>query len=197
MAKKTQRQVSERPLTRKQLSRSEREALQRRRIWIAAAVLLGFVVVVLAGGVVQSQVIAPNQPVARVNGETITTGQYQQRVNFDRWRLRNAITNMQAQAAQVPANDPSAGFLGQLINQQLQQLQSQYSFVGSQALEDMIAEALIRQKAAELNISVTDDEVTAEIERQIARQIGAIRPADATATTTAAAEATATAQSWT
>lgn len=197
MARKSQRQDTERPLTRKQLSRAEREALQRRRILIAAAVLIGVVVLVLAGGVVQSQVIAPNQPVARVNGETITTGEYQQRVNFERWSLRNAMASMQAQAAQIPADDPSAGFLSQIINQQLQQIQSQYSFIGSQALEDMIAEELVRQKAAELNISVTDEEVTAEIERQIARQIGAIRPADATATATAAAEATATAQTWT
>src|SRR5690606_15994027 len=45
--------------------------------------------------------------------------------------------------------------------------------------------------------SASDEEVAVEIERQIAAQLGAIRPDDATATATAAAEATATAQSWT
>lgn len=197
MAKKTQRQSSERPLTRKQLSRAEREALQRRRILIAAGALIGLVVLVLVAGVVQSQVIAPNEPVARVNGETISTRQYQQRVNFDRWRLRNTMASMQAQVADIPPDDPSAGFLSQIVSQQLQQLQSQYSFIGSQTLETLIEEKLIRQKAMELGISISDEDVTAEIERQVGRQLGAIRPEDATATATAAAEATATAQSWT
>lgn len=197
MAKKAQSQAPQRALTRKQLSRAEREALVRRRILIGAGVLLGLVLLVLAAGVVQSQFIAPKQPVARVHGEVITTREYQQWVNFERWRLRNAMVNIQAQAAQVPSDDPSASFIRQIVQQQLQQLQQQYSFVGSQVLEDMIAETLIRQKAAELGISASDEEVAVEIERQIAAQLGAIRPDDATATATAAAEATATAQSWT
>lgn len=186
-----------RALNRKELSRAERDALQRRRLLTAAGALLALALVVLVAGIVQSQVLTPRQPVARINGETVTTRDYQQRVNFNRWQLRNAIVNLNNQLDQLPSDDPSVDFIRQIYQQQSQQLQQQYASVGSLALEEVIEGALIRQKAAELGITVSDDEVNAEIERQVARGLGAIRPSDATATATAAAEATATAAGFT
>ena len=81
--------------TRKQFSRAEREAQQRRRIIYAVGGVLAVVVLVILFGVVRESLIKPNEPVANVNGETISTTDFQNRVRLVRAQLLQQANYLQ------------------------------------------------------------------------------------------------------
>src|SRR5512136_2206284 len=77
--------------TRKQLSRAEREARQRRRLNLAVGGVLALVALIVVGGFLYENIssqIRLSQPVANVNGETISTTDFQSRVRLTRAQLR-------------------------------------------------------------------------------------------------------------
>jgi parvulin-like peptidyl-prolyl isomerase len=82
MAKQPQKEQP-RELTRKQERHRSRAAEQNRRILIGVGVAVGLIVLILAAGVFQQLVLNPRQPVATVNGTSITTQDYAKRVRFD------------------------------------------------------------------------------------------------------------------
>ena len=140
--------------TRKQSSRAEREARQRRRIMIGVGAVLALAVAVLLLGVVAENVIKPGQPVAVVNNEPISTAQFQARVRL----ARNSL-EQQIQRAQV---------LGD--SQTLSTLQGQLGDamgLGSQTLNNMIDEMLLRQGAPDFKVSVSPEEVQTFIEENL------------------------------
>ncbi|MBA3530418.1 MAG: SurA N-terminal domain-containing protein, partial [Ardenticatenales bacterium] len=184
-------------LNRKHVSRAEREALVRQRVTIGTAAVVALIVVILGAGAIYSAFVEPGQPMAQVYGETITRREFYQRVNYERFRVFQLIKDTKEQYIELSADPETAGFLGQFYDQQLQQLAQIYSGVGAQTLEQMIEEKIIERKAAERNITVTDEEVDEEIRRQIARQEDAQIAADVTATAEAAIAATATAELFT
>lgn len=144
------------PLTKKHLARIERERLQRRWILIGVTAVLFIVVGLIAYGIIQQQVIQPSQPVAVVNGEEITTREFQRQVSLARYfMIQNAVQTYQF-AQQF--NDPE--FQSQFISQ-LQQIQSQLtpSLMGQQILDYVIEDRLIRQEATKRGITITDEEV--------------------------------------
>ncbi len=145
-------QVPKEP-TRKQLSRAEREAQQRRRIILAVGAVLAVVVLVVVFGIVRESLIKPNEPVANVNGETISTTEFQNRVRLVR-----------AQMLQ------QANYLNNLGDtQNVQTIQSQLADpinLGSQVLDGLVDELLFKQAAKDFNVSVTPDEVEAAIEKE-------------------------------
>ncbi len=144
-------QVPKEP-TRKQLSRAEREAQQRRRIIYAVGAVLALVVVIILFGVVRESILKPNEPVANVNGETISTTDFQNRV-----RLVRAQLLQQGNYAQQLGDSTSA-----------QQIQSQLADpinLGSQVINGMVDELLLKQAAKDYNASVTPAEVEAAIEK--------------------------------
>lgn len=127
-------------LSKKQLSRRQREQRQLRWIWISVGVLSATVVIVLAVGlIVQSQ-----QAIAVVNGKPVRVTDYQKRLRF--WASNyNNTAGPDAFARLEP--DQKAGFYQQVA-------------------DAMIEEALIEQEAARNSVSVSDDEVEIEIEEQ-------------------------------
>jgi hypothetical protein len=139
--------------TRKQLSRAERDARQHRRIIYAVGGVLAVVVVIILFGVVRESLIKPNEPVANVNGETISTTEFQNRVRLTRAQMLQQANYLQN--------------LGD--TQTVQQLQSQLSDpinLGSQVLDGMVDELLLKQAAKDFNVTVTSDEVEASIEKE-------------------------------
>jgi hypothetical protein len=145
-------QVPKEP-TRKQLSRAEREAQQRRRIIYAVGGVLAVVVLVILFGVLRESVIKPNEPVANVNGETISTTDFQNRVRLVRAQLLQ-----------------QADFSQQLGDtQSVDRLQSELSdpiSLGSQVINGMVDELLLKQAANDFNVTVTPDEIEASIEKE-------------------------------
>lgn len=153
-AKSTQKvQIPNEP-TRKQLSRADREAQQRRRIMLAVGLTLGAVVVVLLFGIIYENVIRPTEPVASVNGETISTAEFQARVRL----ARNSL-NQQLVLAQAQGDTQSQSTIQSQLNDPIT--------LGDQTLSNMVDGILLRQGAKDFNVSVTPDEVQTFIEENL------------------------------
>ncbi len=152
--KNLQVQVSNEP-TRKQLSRAEREARQRRRINLAVGGVLLLVVAIVVGGFLYenlSQQYRLSQPVANVNGELITTPDFQSSVRIVRAQLKQQLAFYNS----LQTNSQSA-----------QQIQSQLDdplTLGGQVIQEMVDEVLLKQAAADYKLSVSPDEVDQAIE---------------------------------
>jgi peptidyl-prolyl cis-trans isomerase D len=139
-------------ITKKHIARLERERRQIKLIrWIAIA---GVVIVagLLAYGYLRLNVFALREPVARVNGVTITTGEWQERVKFQRAQMLNAYN-------QYSFYQQSFGFD---YSQQLQQIVGTLDnpeILGQQVLDQMTDEILIRQEAEKRGITVSNEEI--------------------------------------
>lgn len=143
--------------TRKQMSRAEREARQRRNIIYVVGGILAVVVAIVLFGVVREALIKPAEPVATVNGQAISTTEFQTRVRLVRAQLRQRA-NFAQQVGDTQTQDS--------IATQLQQPTT----LGSQVLSGMIDEVLLAQAAKDYNVTVTPDEVEASIEEQFGYQ---------------------------
>ena len=151
------------PLTRKQISRREKERRQR-LIMIGVAALVGFVIVaILVYGYYMERVVKPTSPVAVVNGATIPTATYQKRVLLERMNLDTAMNNLQFQKSMLnPAEDQ---FLINFIDQQFSQLAMERTALNGEGfLDELIRGELIKQAAEERGVVVSAEEVGREIE---------------------------------
>lgn len=151
------KQNSPKVITRKHMARLERE---RRQInLIRGIALAGIVIVVglLAYGYLKLNVLALREPVAKVDGTTITIGEWEERVKFQRAQMLNAYN-------QYSFYQQNFGFD---YSQQLQQITATLSspeLLGQQVLDQMIDEILIRKEADKLGITVTEAEIEASIQ---------------------------------
>jgi len=110
------------------------------------------VVALLIYGYLQMNVFSKQETVAEVNGDRITSGQFQERVRLERVSLYNQLNQYQYfQQA-----------FGMDTSQQVQSIQSQLDStetMGNNVLNTMVDEILIRQKAKERGITVSKEEV--------------------------------------
>ncbi len=158
--------VGKEVLSKRQVSRRDREARQRRLVTILAAVTVGAVLLVLGFGFYQEYIAKPAAPVATVNGKAITTRDYQTMVKYQRLQSAGMIAQMQQQLSSLDATSEDQQFLVSYYQQYIQQLQSQAATIPTDVLDDMIDDELIRQEAAKRSITVTADELQEEIEKQ-------------------------------
>jgi parvulin-like peptidyl-prolyl isomerase len=121
--------------TRKQTHIKRREAEMNRRILIALAAVGVLLLILIGVGVLQELFITPNQPVVTINGDRVSTRDYQKLVKYA-WYQQN----LQGQ----PVTDPQGTSL--------------------QVLDDAVDNALIEEQAQQRNITVSDDEITQQIE---------------------------------
>ncbi|MDQ2691601.1 MAG: peptidylprolyl isomerase [Chloroflexota bacterium] len=138
--------------TKKHIARLERE---RRQVNIIRGIAIGGVLLVLGllgFGYLNVNFLQLREPVAEVNGVTITTGQWQERVRWQRIQMLN-VYNQYAFYQQNFGIDYS-----QQMQQVLATLQAS-DILGQQVLDQMIDEILIRQEAEERGITVSDEEV--------------------------------------
>lgn len=182
-------------LTRKQLSRRDRERRQRLTL-IGLAVGVGCLIAAVLGyGVYQELVAKPAAPVATVNGVPIQKQVYQKTVLLDRMNIDAAIKNWQAQRA---AYDPDADeWMISLIDQQISYYYTERDLLdGEGPVDDLIREELIRQAAAEQGIDVSSDEIDLRIEENFDyhREQPTPSPSPATGTITSTSEVTPTEQ---
>jgi len=137
--------------SKKHIARLERERRQVRLIKIIAIVVVVAVVLVIGYGLLDQYYLQGLQPVAVVNGEKITTNEFQARVVLQRNDLLNQYMLYQQYQQ-----------FGMDLSSQLSQIESSLnttSIIGQQVLDTMINEALIRQEAARRGITVSADEV--------------------------------------
>lgn len=136
----------------------EREQIQRRYLYIGTIVVVLLVVGLVGFGILQQQFIQPNQPVATVGDETITTREFQQRVRYERRQLVQQFMNTYQTMQLFGGGDQNtqAFFL-----QNLRQIEFQLepASLGQQVLDTMIDDIVIRQEAANRDITVSQEEV--------------------------------------
>lgn len=137
--------------SKKHIARLERERRQTKLIQYIAIGVVAVVILIIGYGYLDLNVLQNLQPVADVNGDEITTKEFQARVVLQRNQmLRQYIQYLQYQQ------------FGMDTSAQLQQIESSMSnptIVGQQVLDDMIRDVLIRQEAKKRGITVTTEEV--------------------------------------
>src|SRR5688572_13449205 len=145
------KQNSPKIITKKHIARLERE---RRQIGLVRGIAIAGILIVvglLAYGYLRLNVFALREPVAKVNGVTVTTGEWQERVRFQRSQMLNMYNQYMTYQQ-----------FGMDVTQQLQQIQGTLAapeILGQQVLDQMSDEILIRQEAEKRGISVSKEEV--------------------------------------
>ena len=141
-------------LTRKHLSRMEREARQSRIVLLVVGGVIAALALIVGFGFLRENVLILNEPVANVNGEQITTREFQNRV-----RLARLTLNQQVARANALGDQQSA--------QQYQQQLADTSGLGAQVLSGMVDELLLKQAAPEYGVSVSPEEVQTFLEEDL------------------------------
>lgn len=150
-------------VNRRHLARRERENIQSRLLTIGTIVVVAVIVILVSAGFINERIIKPRQPVAIVNGTEISTDEFQARVRYERNQLVNQYLNT-LQTAQLFGNDPNTqAFFQNSLNQIEFQLDP--SSLGREILNTLIEDQLIREEAASLEITVTEEEVELAIEK--------------------------------
>lgn len=140
------------PVTKKHIARLERERRQVALIrWIVAA-CIALVVAIIVYGYINVTYLQLGRPVAEVNGEKITTKQWQERVQIQRNYLLNQYQQMlyYQQSFGLDTTQQQQEIATKIQNAQV---------LGQEVLDQMVDEAVIRQQAEKLGIVVTDQEV--------------------------------------
>jgi foldase protein PrsA len=183
------------PLTRKQVSRREKERRQR-LILIGIAIAIGCLIAGILGyGAYQELVAKPAAPVARVNGVPIETEDYQKRVLLERMNIDAGIQMLQVQRSSYDPEEDAV--MIDFIDQQISYYYTERNLLdGEGPLDQMIEEELIRQAAAEQGIEVTSEEIDRRIEENFGyygdEPTPTPSPSPSTATITSTSEITPT-----
>ena len=176
------------PLTRKQISRRQREERQRRFILLGAGAVLLLVLGILGFGYYETKFLKPASPVAVVNGVPIRTDDYQKMVIFQRFILDQYRQNLEIQLSQLDASDETGASIASLLQQQLTQLEFERAQIPSQMLEMVIEDELTRQGAQERGITVSEEEIDRAIEESYGYQREPVTPTVAPTPTITATE---------
>lgn len=136
--------------SKKHLARQEKENRQRKTLLISLTAILGAIFLLVVYGLLNDTVLKPKKPVAKVNQTTISVDQFQKRVKYERFSLTQTFL-------QYALSDFAYFFQSQLVGVQ-NQLDDYITFGGS-VLDTMIQEELVKQKAAEMGITVSEDEL--------------------------------------
>ncbi|MCJ7823514.1 MAG: SurA N-terminal domain-containing protein, partial [Anaerolineales bacterium] len=150
--------------TKKHLARAERERRQRRLILTGTIIVAVLLVSVLAYGIIDTTYIQPVKPVVLVNNESITSRELEGQVRLIQRELLNQL-NSYVQMETFFGGDP--GILQEIRNVEVQ-LQTQLAnpeLLGRDVLESMIRQRLLVAEAERQGLSVSQEELQAEIQR--------------------------------
>jgi parvulin-like peptidyl-prolyl isomerase len=155
--------------TKKQIAFGRKEARQNRIIWLSVGVLGLIILLILGYALIQELMLKPAAPVAVVNGTKIQVGDYQDLLQFRRYNTYGNIVNLQNELGTLDTTQEGSEFLTSFYEQQLQQLQTNLALAPQSVLDELIEDELIREKAEESGLTVTDDEVTQTIDEDLQR----------------------------
>jgi parvulin-like peptidyl-prolyl isomerase len=136
--------------TKKHLARQQKENRQKKTLLISLIAILGAIFLLVVYGLLNDTVLKPKKPVAKVNQTIISVDQFQKRVKYERFSLTQTFL-------QYALSDFAYFFQSQLLGVQ-NQLDDYITF-GESVLDTMIQEELVEQMAAEMGITVSEDEL--------------------------------------
>lgn len=167
------------PQTKKQIAYGKRQARQQRIVTLIL-VALGVVVLGIAlAAIINVAWLQPRKAVARVNGATIRMDEYVALTNVRRANLENTIANYENEIGGLDSEDETSAFLIQYYQSYVDQLKAELTNVEAGSLEELIEDELIREKAGEVGLSVTD----AEVQESIAADLDSVFASSATTVT--------------
>lgn len=170
--------------TKKQIAHGRKEARGNLIIWLSVAALSLVILGILAAGIINQVALKPAQAVALVDKTKIRKNDYEALVQYQRANLEGTIQNIQNELQTLDPTDQNSGFLIQYYQQMVSQYQTQLASVEKTALDDMIDDALIAEKAKASGIQVTADDVQKSINDDLTR-IAATNTTQVTTTQTA------------
>lgn len=142
--------------SRREILRQRKLNEQKKQVRIGVAIVGGLLAIVFLVAIVNEFFVAPNRPVAVVQGENITLQEWQNRVRLERAQRVVLLEN------QLEAFGGDVGIIQQFSGQIMVDLQDADG-LGQNVLNTMIDELVIRQAAAARGITVTDEDVSREI----------------------------------
>ncbi len=145
-----------------QKSRHQREAEVQRYVLLGTGVTVAIIGVILLAAIVLELIITPNQTVATVNGQSISVAQFESRVRLERALLNDQINGYLNQLRAF-GMDPNQFASQEPLRTWLSKAQIPDQ-MGNAVIEDMVSDTLVRQKAAEMGITVTDEEIQKQID---------------------------------
>lgn len=144
-------------VSKKHVARLEQERRQVQLIQTISIAAIVVVILLVVYGIFDTTYLKKRQPVAEVNGEKILLNYWQERLQFTRLNMANNLQQYQYYQQNF----------GMDMSQQIQQLQLYLQVpetLGQQVLDQLVNEALIRQEAKKLGITVTAEELEAKIQ---------------------------------
>jgi len=158
-------------------SRAERERMWQRRTLIITGIIVAVSLILLLGGFLNDEVVTPAQAITTVNGDEVSTRDFQNRVRFIRWQTAQQIRDLYY----LVGGDVNT--LQQYAGQQISQLNSPV-LLGSTVLDEMEEELILAQAAEERGIRVDEAEVEKQVDDYMASSVGLTLPDEETATPT-------------
>jgi parvulin-like peptidyl-prolyl isomerase len=149
-------------VTKKHLARLERERMQSRYLLIGTVVTALIVVLLVGYGVLNETVLRRLQPVATVNGDRISTGEFQELVRYQRLNIINNAVSLYNFARNFGDSPETQVQLAAQLSQAQSSLQA--VALGQDVLNQAIEDRLIRQEAARRGITVSKEEVDKALE---------------------------------
>jgi parvulin-like peptidyl-prolyl isomerase len=159
--------------TKKQIAFSKKEARQNRIIWLSVGALVLVILMIVAFGVIQELVAKPGTPVATVDGARIRVADFQDFLTYYRYNLHQQELSLQSALNSLDSTQEGDQFLIALYQQQLTQYQAALEAAPQTALDELIDDALVREKAQELGLTVTADEVQKSITDELRNAVTA------------------------
>lgn len=165
----TKQPAKNEPAPPKELSRKHRRLQQQeqeRQRWllIGVGVVVGLALIILLAGQLNESVVKPRRAIALVQSEPISVAAFQRRLRFTQDNLASQINQYIQFGQQFSSESGSNPFL-----QSIQQLAADLSAPETMSLtvlDDMIREKFVAQLSAAQGLSVTEDEVQQEIEKE-------------------------------
>jgi peptidyl-prolyl cis-trans isomerase D len=144
-------------VTKKHLARQQRERIQNRYILIVSIAIIVVVLGLIGYGVVQQYILQPQQPVAKVANNVITTKQFQTYARYERLQYIQQYQQYQQFAQLFGSDQSSLSYIQQYLAQIQYQLEP--TTLGQSALDYLIANQIIQQEADKRGITVAAAEI--------------------------------------
>lgn len=179
-------------------SRAEREARIQRWIIRGTAIVVGVIVLVIATTIILDQIIIPNQTAATVNGKNISVREFQNRVRLERVLNNERLQRVIDQFRLFGLSDEE---LNNQVNQLFTNVEPYRTWftemdiadqMGLRVINEMIADEIVRIKAAELGVTISEADIQKQIDQFFGFDADAVAEMESSATAEATAEVTAT-----